>query len=61
MLRYVLTVTDINNSIVDVIEGVENIKHELEGVEEFLDGCETYEEFDNERSEKFYEEDEYEY
>jgi hypothetical protein len=61
MKRYILTITDSNNNIIDVIEGVENINKELEGVEEFLDGCETYEDFDRERTEVNFEEDEYEY
>ena len=29
MKRYVLTITDKNNNIIDVVEGVENINREL--------------------------------
>lgn len=50
MRRYVLTITDGSNNIVDVIEGVENINRELEDVVEDIQGCDTYEEYERERA-----------
>lgn len=50
MKRYVLTITDAHNNIIDVVEGVENINRELEDVIEDINGCENYEEYERERA-----------
>jgi hypothetical protein len=49
MKKYVLTITDERNNIVDVVEGVTNIITELENVVEDLNGNDTYEDYENER------------
>lgn len=47
--NYVLTITDHKGDIVDVVEGVNNILEQLEGVEEDINGHSTYEDYENER------------
>jgi hypothetical protein len=49
MKNYVLTITDSKGDIIDVVEGVTNILRELQGVEEDLNGCDTYEDYENEK------------
>lgn len=47
--NYVLTITDNKGDIVDVVEGVNNILEQLEGIEEDINGHSTYEDYENER------------
>jgi len=49
MKNYVLTITDSKGDIIDVIEGVNNILEQLEGIEEDINGHSTYEDYENER------------